>query len=71
MPGATPDVLARENGLTLIELAPGFVSSHPAVTSAGIGPPLAHTRARMEESVGGELHLPAGEVRVVRSDAVS
>jgi aryl-alcohol dehydrogenase-like predicted oxidoreductase len=51
--------LAEENGLTLIELALGFVIRHPAVTAAIIGP-------RTMEHL--ESQLPAADVEL--SDAV-
>ncbi|MFI7432438.1 aldo/keto reductase [Micromonospora haikouensis] len=52
------DALARESGLTLIELALGFVLSHPAVTSAVIGP---RTLEQLRSQLGaGQLDgLPA------------
>ena len=48
-------VLAEENGLTLVELAVAFTLTHPAVTSAIIGP-------RTQEHL--EAYLKAADVRL-------
>ncbi|MEV6800239.1 aldo/keto reductase [Micromonospora rifamycinica] len=53
--------VAQESGLTLIELALGFVLSHPAVTSAIIGP---RTLAQLRSQ------LPAGEPAGLPADVL-
>ena len=48
--------LATEAGMSLIHLALGFVLSHPAITSAIIGP---RTMEHLESQLGAPRGLPA------------